>query len=99
NIPGSTAVVRSAERPEARGIQIKTYWSGAVAPASRWAQARVLWSDAGLHVLFNYPQHEPLIVDENPVTVQKTLRLWDRDVCEVFVSPVTGTPTRYFEFE
>jgi len=84
---------------EAKPILIRKYWSGEMAPASRWAEARTLWSDAGLHVLFNYAQHEPLVVAENPVTWQKTIGLWDRDVCEVFVSPVTATPTRYFEFE
>lgn len=99
NTPPGTADFRSNEWTVAPRIQIKKYWSGATAPASRRAEARVLWSDAGLHVLFNYPQHEALVVEENPVTSQKTMRLWDRDVCEVFVSPVTRTPNSYFEFE
>jgi hypothetical protein len=29
----------------------------------------------------------------------KTLGLWDRDVCEIFLAPDAAYPARYFEFE
>ena len=35
----------------------------------------------------------------NPVTSKKTLGLWDRDVCEIFLAPDPTNPARYFEFE
>jgi hypothetical protein len=80
-------------------VKIEHYWSGERAPASRHAEARLCWSDEALHVRFVGEQHEPLIVADNPITDRKTLGLWDRDVCEIFVAPNPAHPERYFEFE
>jgi hypothetical protein len=80
-------------------VQIEHYWSGETATPSRHAEARVCWSDEALHVRFVGKQQEPLIVSENPVTNTKTLGLWDRDVCEIFLAPDPAAPWRYFEFE
>jgi len=80
-------------------IRIEHYWSGEPAPPSRHAEARICWSNDALHVRFVCAQHEPLIVSDNPRTNQKTLGLWDRDVCEIFVAPDPANPARYFEFE
>lgn len=80
-------------------VKIEHYWSGEPAPASRHAEARVCWSDEALHVRFVGAQQEPLIVSPNPQTDKKTLGLWDRDVCEIFVAPDPNAPERYFEFE
>ena len=80
-------------------VMIAHYWSGEPALSSRHAEARVGWSDGALHVRFVGAQHEPLIVADNPVTDRKTLGLWDRDVCEIFVAPDPAHPERYFEFE
>ena len=80
-------------------IKIEHYWSGEPAPPSRHAEARICWSNDALHVRFVCAQHEPLIVSDNPRTDQKTLGLWDRDVCEIFVAPDPANPARYFEFE
>jgi hypothetical protein len=80
-------------------VQIEHYWSGEPAQAERRAEARVCWSDEALHVRFIGEQHEPLIVTENPVLDKKTLGLWDRDVCEIFIAPDSAHPERYFEFE
>ena len=80
-------------------IQITQLWSGEPAAPSRYAEARVCWSDYALHVRFICTQQEPLVVAENPVTDKKTLGLWDRDVCEIFVAPDPENPSRYFEFE
>jgi len=60
---------------------------------------RICWSDEALHVRFVCNQHEPLVVSAEPKTDRKTLGLWDRDVCEIFVAPNPETPQRYFEFE
>jgi cellulose/xylan binding protein with CBM9 domain len=80
-------------------IRIEHYWSGEPAPSSRHAEARICWSKEALHVRFVGVQQEPLIVSDNPRTDQKTLGLWDRDVCEIFVAPDASNPGRYFEFE
>jgi alpha-galactosidase len=38
-------------------------------------------------------------VSSNPRTAEKTLGLWERDVCEIFIAPDPATPNHYFEFE
>ena len=78
---------------------IEHLWSGEPAAVERHAEVRVCWSDAGLHVRFIGKQHEPLVVSPEPVTDRKTLGLWDRDVCEIYLAPDPATPARYFEFE
>jgi Carbohydrate family 9 binding domain-like len=80
-------------------IVIEHYWSGEPAPPARHAEARICWSSEALHVRFVCAQKEPLIVAENPRTDRKTLGLWDRDVCEIFLAPDPTNPSRYFEFE
>ncbi len=83
----------------ARVVTLSKYWSGDDAPAKRHAEARILWSERALHVRFDASQHEPLIVTDTPEVSHKTLGLWDRDVCEIFVAPDATMPERYFEFE
>jgi Carbohydrate family 9 binding domain-like len=80
-------------------IKIEHYWSGEPAAPARHAEARMCWSSEALHVRFVCRQQEPLIVSDNPRTDKKTLGLWDRDVCEIFLAPDPAKPWRYFEFE
>jgi hypothetical protein len=80
-------------------VRIERYWSGEVAPHARQAEARILWTDAALYVRFVARQGEPRVVNEKPQRDAKTLGLWDRDVCELFVAPNADEPERYFEFE
>jgi Carbohydrate family 9 binding domain-like len=80
-------------------IEINHYWSGEPAPRARHAEARICWSSEALHVRFVGAQTEPVIVSDAPQTDQKTLGLWDRDVCEIFVAPDALNPARYYEFE
>ena len=80
-------------------VTIAHLWSGAPAPVERHAEARICWSDEALHVRFVGNQHEPLIVSAEPQTERKTLGLWDRDVCEIFIAPNAENPSHYFEFE
>ncbi len=91
--------LKSAEWKNAQGIQIDRYWSGAPAPAGRHAEARILWSTKALHVRFVSHQAEPLVVSEKPQTLNKTMGLWDRDVCEIFIAPDPHVVERYLEFE
>ena len=80
-------------------VKIEHYWSGEAADASRHAEVRICWSDAALHARYVCEQHEPLVVAENPRTDVKTLGLWDRDVCEIYLAPDAEHRERYFEFE
>ena len=80
-------------------VIIEHLWSGEPAPVERQAEVRICWSDEALHVRFVGNQHEPLVVAAEPKTDQKTLGLWDRDVCEIFIAPNSENPSLYFEFE
>ncbi|MGH9967503.1 MAG: carbohydrate-binding family 9-like protein [Pyrinomonadaceae bacterium] len=95
----SAGLMDHAEWNRARPIQITRYWSGAEAEAGRHCEARILWSDDSLGVRFVCRQNEPLVVSPNPQTKKKTIGLWDRDVCEIFIAPDSHEPNRYFEFE
>lgn len=50
-------------------------------------------------VRFVCRQDEPLTINATPQFETKTIRLWDKDVCEIFIAPDPKTPERYFEFE
>lgn len=84
---------------EARAVHLKRYWSGEAAPPERHAEARLLWSHAALMVRFVCRQAEPLVINQAPQTRAKTIGLWERDVCEIFVAPDASAPEKYFEFE
>src|ERR1041384_7055394 len=89
----------SPEWNRAEPVQINRYWSGEPAPASRHAEARILWSDKALHVRYVCHQAEPLIISDKPQTEKKTMGLWDRDVCEIFLAPNPNVVERYVELE
>jgi hypothetical protein len=80
-------------------VLIERYWSGEEAPPARHAEVRLLWSDTALCVRFICPQKEPLVISDEPQTKTKTIGLWHRDVCEVFLAPDVREPEHYFEFE
>jgi len=84
---------------KAQSVPIDRYWSGEAAPRSRQAEARILWSKTALHVRFICHQDEPLIISDKPQTEKKTMGLWDRDVCEIFIAPDPNVCERYLEFE
>lgn len=88
-----------SEWSRAEPIKITRKWSGDDAPASRHAEAQILWTKDSLLVRFDCRQEEPLNVNTTPQRDSKRMRLWDRDVCEIFVAPESGVPNRYFEFE
>jgi len=78
---------------------IRRYWSGVAAPLTRQAEARIIWSAQSLSARFVCRQNEPLVVSSNPQLKEKTIGLWERDVCEFFVAPDAAQPHRYLEFE
>src|SRR5256714_11189611 len=83
----------------AQPVKIDRYWSGEAAPAARHCEARILWSSKALHLRFVGRQAEPLVVSATPQTAKKTMGLWDRDVCEIFIAPDPNVVERYLEFE
>lgn len=84
---------------KATPIAITRTWAGVPAPHERHAEARILWSDEALHIRFVCQQNEPLIINPKPQVAKKTIGLWDRDVCEIFIAPDPQQINRYFEFE
>jgi len=86
-----------AEWEKAEPVHLVQYWSGEDAPSGRHAVARIIWSEEALCVRFVCNQDEPPVINDRPETSSKTMGLWERDVCEIFVAPVY--PERYFEFE
>ncbi|HMG73934.1 MAG TPA: carbohydrate-binding family 9-like protein [Pyrinomonadaceae bacterium] len=93
------ADLKSALWNQAQPVKIDRYWSGEAAPAARHCEARILWSSKALHLRFVGRQAEPLVVSATPQTAAKTMGLWDRDVCEIFIAPDSNVVERYFEFE
>ncbi len=87
------------EWAKAAAIQLHRYWSGEKAPDSRQAEARIVWSRESLCVRFLCRQNEPLVITPNPQTRIKTIGLWDRDVCEIFIAPNPDKIERYYEYE
>ncbi len=83
----------------AQPVSLTRFWSGQEAPVGSHAEARIVWSDESLNVQFTCHQNQPLVVSENPQLDQKTIGLWDRDVCEIFIAPFPEQPCHYFEFE
>jgi hypothetical protein len=83
----------------ASAVPIRRYWSGEDAPVGRHAEARLIWSQLALSVRFVCRQTEPLVISHHPQTARKAMGLWERDVCELFISPDVGRPERYYEFE
>jgi len=80
-------------------IHITRYWSGERALATRHTEARAVWSDELLYIRFDCNQAEPLVINNAPQTDTKTDKLWEFDVCEIFIAPNDDEPRRYFEFE
>jgi hypothetical protein len=84
---------------KAETVSVDKYWSGEIAPKGRQFKAKILWSEKALYVRFEANQKEPLVVSETPNLATKTIGLWDRDVCEIFLAPNRAEPRKYFEFE
>lgn len=84
---------------QARRVEINTYWSGRAVPDERQFSVSLLWTQQYLYARFEAKQEEPLVVSEKANLGTKTLGLWDRDVCEIFIAPDRNEPRKYFEFE
>lgn len=83
----------------AEEIKVQTYWSGQEAPNERHFSVRLLWSEEAFYVRFEANQKEPLVISSQANLLSKTIGLWERDVCEIFIAPEKENPYKYFEFE
>jgi len=95
----SVAELNSAIWENSDDVEIRTYWSGEIASPSRRFSVRGLWSNEAVYLRFEAAIGEPLVVSEVSNLRSKTVGLWDRDVCEVFIAPDAQMPHKYFEFE
>ncbi len=84
---------------QVEAVQINKYWSGVDAGIGRHAEARLLWTPEDLLIRFDCEQSEPLIINDKPFLTQKTIGLWEKDVCEAFIAPNPQMPEKYIEFE
>jgi alpha-galactosidase len=82
-----------------RSTEIDRQWNGKKAPVSRHFSAKLFWSDTAFYVRFEANQAGLPIVSDKPQLDVKTMGLWDRDVCEIFIAPDGKEPRKYFEFE
>ena len=80
-------------------VIIDTYWNTKTATASRQFAVQALWSRECLYVRFETVRIEELNVNSEPRTDWKTIGLWERDVCEIFIAPDKNDSQKYFEFE
>ena len=83
----------------AADLKVTTYWNGTDAPAGRQFAVRMLWSDSGFYIRFDATRADPLVINDKPELTKKTMKLWERDVCELFLAPDKNEPRRYPEFE
>jgi alpha-galactosidase len=84
---------------QAEAVPITKYWSGTDAEVGRHAEVRLLYTSGALLFRFECEQSEPLIINDKLFLTQKTIGLWEKDVCEAFIAPNPELPERYFEFE
>jgi hypothetical protein len=75
------------------------YWSGTDANVGRHAEARLAFNPEYLFIRFDCKQEETLTINDKPSLTEKTIGLWEKDVCELFISPNIKNPGQYFEFE
>ena len=80
-------------------VSLSHLWSGGLAESERHATARLLWTTRELVIRFEGIQKEPLIINSKPDLSKKAIKLWERDVFEIFVAPDPDKSDNYFEFE
>jgi hypothetical protein len=84
---------------QADQLMIAKYWNGEAAPEGRHSLTRLLWSSEYFYLRFDCRQTEPPFVNAAHQTTEKTMQLWEHDVCELFIAPDARNRRRYFEFE
>lgn len=78
---------------------ISTDWKGDLCEPSRHFHFQLGWNETFLFARFRAKRNDECVISSTPDLTTKTLGLWDRDVCEIFVASALKTPKEYFEFE
>jgi alpha-galactosidase len=79
-------------------VQFDADWRGLNVDAERGTEVRLLWTPETLYLRF-VARYRSITVFPDADARGWRDRLWERDVCEVFLQPDPGDPRRYKEFE
>ncbi len=80
------------------GVQFDWDWQGANADPTRETQVRLLWTPETLFVEFRAKFRSITVYDDADSRGWRD-KLWDKDVCELFVQSDPSQPRKYQEFE
>lgn len=97
--PENTILVPFGIDAVEQNVEVVSYWNGEIAIPERHFSAALTWNEESLIVRFAMAVGEPLVVSDDPILSEKTIGLWERDVCEIFIAPEKSDPRKYFEFE
>jgi hypothetical protein len=78
---------------------VENDWMGIRSLPERFFLFQVCWNERFFFIRFTASRNEDCLIGANPCGDSKTLGLWNRDVCEIFIAPNPSTPEEYFEFE
>ncbi|MBV8514811.1 MAG: carbohydrate-binding family 9-like protein [Acidobacteria bacterium] len=80
------------------GVQFDWDWQGANPDPTRETQVRLLWTPETLFIEFRAKYHSLTVYNDADSRGWRN-KLWDRDVCELFVQSDPSQPRKYQEFE
>jgi hypothetical protein len=80
------------------GVQFDADWQGANADPTRETQVRLVWTPETLFVEFRAKYKAITVYDDGDSRGWRD-KLWERDVCEVFLQSDPSQPRKYGEFE
>lgn len=80
-------------------VAVTSDWRGIPCELGRHFTFQIAWTKSFLSIRFITQRTDECVIGPNPNLDLKTLGLWNRDVCEIFIAPDISNPNRYFEFE
>jgi hypothetical protein len=80
-------------------VSVENDWMGIRSLPQRFFRFQLCWSDRFFSIRFITTRNDECVIGSNPRRDSKTLELWNRDVCEIFIAPNPSIPEEYFEFE
>lgn len=78
---------------------VRNDWMGNLCPSDRHFHFQMAWNRRFIFIRFRTMRTDDCVIGSNPVVDFKTLGLWDRDVCEIFIAPNPSDLLHYYEFE
>jgi alpha-galactosidase len=80
-------------------VYLTKLWSGKDAEECRQAKVCLFWNRKAMFVRFEASQTEPFFINHTIDNTRKSIGLWEKDVCEIFIAPDFENPQKYYEFE